>query len=303
MTKRISYGDNELYFRKWELEPKDGIMDSIFNYNTLDVSIHSPTKSMMIKLNRSDGNAINLEMIFELETLFNWLSRHLEVQSVCLTGEGDVFTSGLDHGEIENMSDEKFKKMLARMQKFSYFLFFLPQTIIVDFKSHAMGIGMELTAGADIRLAKKDIIIKMDYLNQGFVPVCGGIGLLGEVIPKHYLRSWFMSGQPLRAKELDKSGFIQEFYDDRPSLEKHLNSIANQAPVPRIQCKRSLLESVLPEINRALDYEKAIAFAGMHLGDWRQYLKANETGASPEYTSAKTFAETFKYHDEDHLEN
>ena len=278
-------------------------MASIFNYNNLDVSLHSPTKSMTVKLNRPDRNAINLETIFELETLFTWLSRHLEVQSVCLTGTGDAFTSGFDSEEIKNMSDEKFKKMLARMQKFSYFLFFLPQTVIVDFKSHAMGIAMELTAGADIRLAKKDIAIKMDYLSRGFVPACGGIGLLGEVIPKHFLRSWLMTGQSIGLQELKQSGFIQEFYDDKAPLDKYLYSIAKQAPVPRIQCKRALLESVLPEINRTLDYEQTIAFAGMHLGDWRQYIKATQEGLSPEYTSAQAFASTFKLRHDDHLEN
>ena len=278
-------------------------MASLFNYNTLDVSLNAQTKSMTVELHRPNDNAINLEMVFELETLFNWLSRHLEVQSVCLTGSGDVFSSGFDNKEIENLSDEKFKKMLARMQKFSYFLFFLPQTIIIDFKSHAVGIAVELTAGADIRLAKKDIVMKMDYLNRGFVPACGGIGLLGEVIPKHYLRYWLMSGQSIGLHELNQSGFIQEFYDKKASLDKYLQAIVKQAPIPRIQCKRALLESVLPEINRALDYELSIAFAGMHLGDWRQFIKADREGISPEYTSAQAFASAFKFQNDDHLEN
>ncbi|MCY4524333.1 MAG: enoyl-CoA hydratase/isomerase family protein [Halobacteriovoraceae bacterium] len=278
-------------------------MSSLFNYNTLNVNLDASTKGMKVELNRNKDNAINLEMVFELETLFIWLSHHLEVQSVYLTGSGNCFSSGLDSKEIKKMSDDKFKKMLKRLQKFSYYLFFVPQTIIIDFKSKATGVAVEISAGADLRIARKDVVIKMDYLERGFVPNCGGIGLLGEMIPKHYLRRWFMLGSEIDIQELVQSGLVQECYNKRASLKKYQNLIFKQASIPRIQCKRALLENVLPEISRALDYEQQIAFAGMHLGDWREYLNAEEKGIIPDYASARMFSQTIKFNQNDHWEN
>ena len=49
---------------------KDGFMASLFNYNTLKVSLKKETRTLVVELNRPENqNAINTEMIFELEGL------------------------------------------------------------------------------------------------------------------------------------------------------------------------------------------------------------------------------------------
>ena len=265
-------------------------MISIFNYNTLRVCLNKETKSIDIKLYRPHyNNAINMEMIIELESVFNWLTGHMEVQSVYLTGEADLFSSGLDKSEIVKMSHDKLRQMLLRIQKITYSLFFLPQTIVVDFKNRAQGVAVEMTAGADIRLAKTKAVILLDHLSKGMIPVSGGIGILGEVISKNFIRSWILSSRPIPEDDLLRSGFIRQLYNKRNPSSRYLKDIAKQSPISRIQCKRVLLESILPEIDRGLKYEQEMATAGLYSGDWKKYLQ--EDGP---YMSPKAFREVIK---------
>ena len=92
---------------------------SLFNYNTLSVSLDKTTRSMTVELNRPElQNSLNTEMIFELETLFTWLSTHIEVKSIYLTGKGDYFCKGLDDKELSTWTEEKRQKNLRTQQTF-----------------------------------------------------------------------------------------------------------------------------------------------------------------------------------------
>ena len=104
-----------------------------FNYNTLNVDLQPKTRSLSISFNRPEkNNQMNLEMLFELESLFGWLTAHLEVNAVVIKGTNDHFCSGFDEEELKIMSEEKLQKYLVRFQRLISGMLALPQTIICD---------------------------------------------------------------------------------------------------------------------------------------------------------------------------
>ena len=106
-----------------------------FNYNTLNVDLRPETRSLTISLNRpKHNNQMNVEMLFELESLFGWLTAHLEVNAVVITGVGDTFCTGFDEEELRLMSEDKLQKYLVRFQRLISGMLALPQTIICDLK-------------------------------------------------------------------------------------------------------------------------------------------------------------------------
>ena len=85
-----------------KLKAKEGIMN--FNYNTLIVDLHPKTRSLSITFNRPESeNQMNLEMLFELESLFGWLTAHLEVNAVVIKGQDNIFCTGFDEKELKIM--------------------------------------------------------------------------------------------------------------------------------------------------------------------------------------------------------
>jgi enoyl-CoA hydratase/carnithine racemase len=255
---------------------------------------------MTVELNRPElKNSLNTEMIFELETLFTWLSTHIEIKSIYLTGKGDYFCKGLDDEELSTWTEEKRQKNFEKVQKLIYSMFFLPQTIVVDLKKGCSGLGVELSMGADIRIASKDTVVEFNHLEKGIVASCGGIGFTSALFGNAIARQWLLSSKSLSANELLSSQVIVESYDSSTS-QKYLSNISKQSDIARIQTKRSLLECILPAIEKAVKWEKKFSIAGMCTGDWKQIAKL---GNSENLTSAKEFSSRLKRERAEQLSN
>ncbi|CAN0018706.1 unnamed protein product [Chrysoparadoxa australica] len=253
-----------------------------FNYNTLNVTLQKETRSVEIELNRPEkGNAINVEMLFELESLFSWLTGHLEVNAVLLKGSGEKFCTGFDSDELKIMSEEKLKKYMVRFQKVVSGMLYLPQTVVCDLGGGAEGMGIELALGADIRVGSNSGQTNFNNLDKGWVPCCGGIGLLSIWVGNANARAWTLSSQSVNHNDLVNKGLFLSTYEGtgNNTTEAILKNISAQAPIARIQAKRSLLESILPEVQRTFEFESIFSFASIKTGDWNKDEEANFTQA------------------------
>ena len=240
-----------------------------FSYNTLDVKLNSKTRSIEIKINE----LINIEMLFELESLLSWLLGHIEVNAIVLRGKNDYFCSGFDNKELKIMSEEKLKKYIVRFQKIVTGMLYLPQTVICDLGLGASAMGVELSLGADIRVGSETGKIQFNALEKGWVPCCGGIGLLSAWVGNGNARSWLLSGSKISHSVLATKGLLIESYKNKESsftINKFLKNISRQSPVARIQAKRSFLETILPELERTFEYESIFSFASIETGDWKK---------------------------------
>lgn len=262
----------------------------LFNFKTLDVYVNSETKSMTVYLNREEqDNAINVDMIFELERFLSWLSEHVEVHAVLFTSRTQTFSTGLDQKEFSKMEDWRMKEIMMKLQKLIYSMFFLPQTIIFDLKESAHGVAAELSIGGDIRLARAGCKISFNHLSDGMIPSCGGIGFLGAFIPKSFVRSWLFGHGAIRQESLVNSGFLTKLYrgDEYNSATRWLTKLSKCSPVSRIQLKRSLLEPLLPQLESALNFETKFFEAALKTGDWKAVFNS-EDGEEVPFTNAKT---------------
>jgi len=265
---------------------------SLFSYNTLSVELSKKTRSISIKLNRPEvQNAINTEMIFELETLLTWISTHLEIKSIYLTGEGDYFCKGLDDEEFATWSEEKRQKNFEKLQKLIYSMFFLPQTIIADLKKGCAGLGLELAMGADIRVAHNDTIVEFNHLSKGIVPSCGGISFTSAITNNSTARQWLLLSKKLTAADLNTHHITVQSYSSDSPVDEFLATIGSQPDIARIQAKRSLLEPVLKNLDQGLEWEKKFSIAGMCTNDWKEIAKH---GDAAETVSAKELSSRLK---------
>ncbi|MEE2742504.1 MAG: enoyl-CoA hydratase/isomerase family protein [Bdellovibrionota bacterium] len=280
----------------------------IFKYNTLKVFLEKKTKSLFIHLSRdhqSKNNLINVETIFELESLLSWTAQHIEINTIVIQGQNNFFSKGFDLDEFAKLPDKRFQNIIEKFQKVIYSMFFLPQTIIANLQGGGKGPGLELAIGADIRIACSKNSISFDHLKNAIIPSCGGVGFLSQLIPSSYTRNWLLSPDSIKNENLLGSGFIHSFYEDNKEdefLNQVLEDISKQSPISRIQTKRSLLEAILPELDRTLTFEKKFANAGMALKDWKRQLEALEKNEIPEFLKAKDLGNLLKKerHEEAH---
>ncbi len=261
------------------------LMASFFSYKTLHVELEIPIKCITLELKNP---LIKSLTILELEHFFSWLCNHIEVNAVLITGKDNIFSLGIDLDEFSGFSNSEVQIFFQKLQKIIHICFFLPQTLIFDLKDCAKGAGAELAIGADLRVAKEGVEIKFDHLKNGFVPTCGGIGFLDSMVPQTFIRNWILMGNKIPKEQLVSSGFIQSFYDESnlDSPKKILFEISKIPPIARIQAKRSLLEPLIPKLEKTLIFESLFSLPALAVNDWRKInSKSKENFCSPKELS------------------
>ena len=248
--------------------------------NTLRITFNKKERSLYILLNRPKfKQLLNAEMLFELESILSWVIPHVEINCIILSSTSDVFCNGYDYQEFAQMEKKQVQQFLVRLQKLVYGMLHLPQTLIADFSSGACGLGIELALGCDVRVARKDCKLDFHSLQKGLVPSCGGIGLLSALVGNAHTRNWLLSSANVRVDELLQSGLVYKTYEEEFS-HQIIESIASQSQIARIQCKRSLLEKLLPELERALIYEPSCSFVAVETGEYKKAIE-NKPFTSP----------------------
>lgn len=254
-------------------------MVEIFNYKTLSTKLDKTTRTLWVEFQKEEDQAapsLNMESMFELESLLNWLTTRVEIHSVIFTSECDEYLGDWNSANLIN--EAIIEKLRFKVRKLSIALMHLPQTIIFDLKAKAHNLALELSLGADIRVAEVGANLKFNQTQLGVIPAAGGISLLSQIVGNANARNWILSGKAISKEQLLHSGFIFELYNTtnrNDTLSSILNSIRSQAPVQRIQTKLGLLENIREQLEVLEKFEDSLFKASLVNQDWKKLVDEN----------------------------
>ena len=244
-------------------------MNSIFNYQTIDVALHKETRNLTIKFK---NEFLNFETLFELESILDWTTGKIEIKSILLTSIYQCFNKGHDESSLKYMSTEKLKKFTQKLKKINYALHCMPQTTICDLNLGASNTALELATSCDIRLAHEQTKLNFNHTLIGLVPSSGGISTLGEIVGHGNAKSWILSALPIEKDQLQSAGFIFKFYKQQTkdkTLKTLLVSIHAQSDVNRIQTKLGLTEAYRNKMEELGDFATKLSNGAMASEDWK----------------------------------
>ncbi len=246
-------------------------MQSIFNYNTLCAKLEKKTRTLFIKLDSDRKNHINMEMLFELESLLAWVSNKVEIHSILFKSQEGSFSAGHNPSTLKNQTQQQIQKMTQKLQTIVQAMIHLPQTIVVDLGLGANNIGAELSVGADLRISNKNCQVAFDHSNIGLVPSSCGMSAFSILIGHTHAKNFLLSGRALSNEQLLRTGFVIETYsDNREEVTTDLlKSIHAQAPVQRIQTKLGIFENIRESFEHAMKIEKQVSKAALMTEDWK----------------------------------
>lgn len=264
-------------------------MNPFEQFKCLSLSLNPENRSLTATLMfEEDRPYMSLAMIVELENLVKWLTTKVEINAVLFKSNTESFGHGLNLNDWEQKGEQKLFDIYRRFQRLVYGMFFLPQTIVVDYGNMARGVGAEFGLSADLRFCRNGARIEFSKLTEGLVPMSGGVGFLSTLIGKSRAKSWLLSPFPPSNAALLESGFVTETYPDGGSpAEKYVNAIATQSPMARIQTKSSQLQAILPELDKALEYEESYASGCMAFGDWREFMNSKRDNRNPAFKNPR----------------
>ena len=142
------------------------------NYKTIEYSV-AEKGIMLLGLNRPDVyNAVNIQMMEELEHFWRERLYDLETRVIILKGNGDKgFCAGLDMKETAELSGkmnvEELYRFQARLARINLHMRRAPQPVIAAIHGAAAGQGFSFVLASDIRVISPDAKFCAAYMNIG----------------------------------------------------------------------------------------------------------------------------------------
>lgn len=264
---------------------KEGVMSSLFSYNCLETTLEKSTRTLFVTFAEGRNN-LDLEVLFELESLLAWCTNRVEIRSIVFKTKSGKLLEGFSADTAANFTEKKLKTIQAKLQKIVFSMHHLPQTIVMDLGAGVDNLAAEFALGADIRIATKDSEVRFNHSELGLVPASGGIAILTCLFGQAVSRNWLLSGSKINLNELTMAGFVFQNYDSTnrdETLHKLLEQIASQSDVARIQTKMAIFENIRSAAEKQLKYDRQISNATMTTGDWKNSQDDNMKAKSMSY--------------------
>ncbi|MHC8507939.1 MAG: enoyl-CoA hydratase-related protein [Rhodospirillales bacterium] len=178
-------------------------MSDAQSYETLLIEPHGPVT--VIRLNRPRAlNALNAQLIHELNQALAAAETDTAVRCVVLTGSEKAFAAGAD---IKEMKDKDFPEVLrenfcADWQDVSAFR----KPLIAAVAGFALGGGCELAMMADFIIAADNAKFGQPEIKLGVIPGSGGSQRLTRLAGKAKAADMVLTGRMMDADEAERCG-------------------------------------------------------------------------------------------------
>jgi enoyl-CoA hydratase/carnithine racemase len=206
-----------------------------------------------VRLNRPEKrNALDVAMIAALVSAGERLKTTPGLRVVVLSGEGQDFCAGLDFSLFEAMRDGNRLSALAQVppsdgpakavaQRAAYIWAELPVPVIAAIRGNALGGGLQITLGADIRIAAPDARLAVFEVAWGIIPDMTGTQLLPELVGRDVAKELVYTARVVSGEEAARIGLATRTDPDPLAAALTLaREIADRSPHAIRAAKRLL---------------------------------------------------------------
>lgn len=190
-----------------------------------------------VSLNRPEKrNAITAEMLVDLAEEVRKVDEHPEVRAVIVSGEGPMFSSGIDitslgaaRDQNKNLSVGRWLRRLA--EKLQHALNIIEATevpVIGALHGQVMGMGLELALAFDLRVSTKDCLFSIPESRMGLVADVGGSTRLARTIGPSRAKDLLMTSRSIDSQEALQWGLVNRIAPDESELKATALELAEQ---------------------------------------------------------------------------
>jgi enoyl-CoA hydratase/carnithine racemase len=202
----------------------------------------------VITINRPDSlNAINKEVLTELDTLLEEIRKDEKIRVVIIRGAGRAFSVGADLREAEKLDEQNVREFISFGQKVFDKIENFEKPIIAEINGFALGGGIELALACDVRIASEEAKIGSPEVAVGLIPAWGGCIRLPKIIGRGKASELILTGGQINAREAERMGLVNKVV---PPDELHstvmwtAGTIATKAPVAVKHAKQILVKAM-----------------------------------------------------------
>lgn len=223
-------------------------------------------------------NALNSEVLEDLNTMIDTVSADPEIRVLILTGSGEkAFVAGADIGEMATLSKaegEAFGKkgndVFRRLEK-------LPIPVIAAVNGYALGGGCELSMACDIRICSDTAVFGQPETGLGITPGFGGTQRLARLVGAGMAKQLIYSARNIKADEALRIGLVNAVYPAEElgaAAEKLAETIAKNAPIAVRACKKAINEGLELPMDEAIVLEEKLFGSCFETEDQKEGMSA-----------------------------
>ena len=209
-------------------------------------------------------NAFTERLCEEMLDAFNKLAKDDTIRVLIITGSGRAFSIGLDldwaHSMIEQRKrGEKIYDVSNWATKLHLALMDMPYPVIAAINGMAVGGGITITLGCDIRIAAEDARISLPFASVGITPELNSTYMLSRLVGIGKACELIFTGKTITGKEAKEIGLVN---DAVPLAELHAvtselaETIARGAPMAMRLAKKGLYQGLDADRYKQLLWEE-----------------------------------------------
>jgi enoyl-CoA hydratase len=165
-----------------------------------------------VTINRPDKlNALNSQVMRELDELFTALAADPQVKGVILTGAGEkAFVAGADIGELATQSPVDGKEHTLRGQAVLERIETLGKPVIAAINGFALGGGCEIAMACHVRVASENAKLGTPEVKLGIMCGYGGTQRLARLVGRGRALELLLTGEMIDAAEAYRIGLVNK---------------------------------------------------------------------------------------------
>lgn len=192
-----------------------------------------------VTIDRPKANALNRNVVLELNRCFTQLRDDNSVQAVIFTGAGDkFFVAGADIGglaEFANQADALAARADSRLgQDTLNILENMGKPTVAAINGFCLGGGLELALAFSLRTASKTARLGLPEVSLGIIPGYGGTQRLARIAGPGVAREWILTGDHFGAEEAHRVGVVNRVFEPAELLsgtETLVKTILSRGPI------------------------------------------------------------------------
>ena len=229
----------------------------------------------VITLNRPKVNALNGQVINELNQALAGFDADPDIAAVVLTGSDRVFAAGADIAEMEakDFAEVRRTDFIRPWQRVAE----TQKPIIAAVAGHALGGGCELAMMCDIIIAADNAKFGQPEINLGTIPGAGGTQRLTRAIGKSKAMEMVLTGHMMDAQAAERANLVARVVPVADLLDEAIklaNTIAEKSQPVVAMAKDAVNAAYETTLDEGIRAERRLFYATFATEDRKEGMQA-----------------------------
>jgi enoyl-CoA hydratase/carnithine racemase len=187
---------------------------------------------VLLSLDRPPANALNAQVLEELERKLDGLVAEGKTRALVVTGKGKLLSAGMDLKELQGFDSNDERETVSWLNRAFATLYGLPFPVVAAANGHAIAGGLFFLLCGDYRVASEAARFGLAEVRVGVRFPVGPLEIACAELAPHALRRLMLGGGSLSARTAESLGVVDELAAPDAVLERALAVARDYAGIP-----------------------------------------------------------------------